>query len=242
MYYFSQILSAVSYMHRMGIVHRDIKAENIFLTRDLCQIKIGDFGTARDVFNPDITGAGNSTSGKRKTYTHFVGTPHFMAPEAIDDKENDEVSDIWSLGCLLYQMLIGIPPFVAGSQYLVFLRVKHRDLQFPEYGVPKRMQSLIDSILQVDRAIRPSVESLRSHFPSVPQLPPLSPTDLLIRSINRLDCVLEETDRLLAEPDPPDRLRMLRTVLDWESKSREGAGTAMVDHLNLPELTLIHPS
>lgn len=239
-YYFGQILSGVSYMHRMGIVHRDIKAENIFLTSDLSLVKIGDFGTARDIFNPDIEGSGNSTSGRRRTYTHYVGTPHFMAHEAIDNKENDELSDIWSLGCLLYQMVFGIPPFVAGSEYLIFLRVKHMDIQFPHAYMNESMKLIIRTILQSDRLLRLSICDLMSQFPDQQNhLPLLSDEDRIIRGINRSNHVVEDVKNLLATetntPSLTQRLQILREILEWEQKSQPGAGTAMLDHLNLPE-------
>ena len=64
-------------------------------------IKLVDFGTARDMFNPHIKGSGNGARGKR-VYDHFVGTPNFMAPEKIHNKDSNFISDIFALGVIVY--------------------------------------------------------------------------------------------------------------------------------------------
>ena len=243
-FYFKQILDGVSFMHRMGIVHRDLKAENVFLSGDRRVAKIGDFGSSRDMFNPAICGSGTSSvrfSGSRpsKVMEHYVGSPNFLAPEALENKENDEKSDIWSLGCMFYQILVGIPPFSAGSEYLIYLRMRANDLVFPPAGLSLSATSLIKRILKQDRTLRPSINEILQDdfFRDTPnQLPPLSLVDLAIRAYAQQDSLtLDESVIWSFEPENrvSDRLRMVLTVREWEIKARPGNGTASVDHQNL---------
>lgn len=84
----------------MKILHRDLKPGNIFLDTN-SNVKIGDFGLAR-VMNGESQFA----------YTH-VGTPYYMSPEQINDTKYNEQSDIWSLGCIIYELAALRPPFQA---------------------------------------------------------------------------------------------------------------------------------
>ncbi|MFO7675688.1 MAG: bifunctional serine/threonine-protein kinase/formylglycine-generating enzyme family protein [bacterium] len=96
---FGQVLSAVGFAHRHGIVHRDLKPLNIMLTE--FGAKVGDFGIARIVSG----NTGVSVSG------HRVGTPAYMSPEQVLDKRLDRRTDIYSLGCTLYEAATGRLPF-----------------------------------------------------------------------------------------------------------------------------------
>ena len=84
-YYAASVVKAVAVLHNQyNIVHRDLKPENILLDRQH-RVKLIDFGTAKDLDRPDIKGAGNGLKG-RKPFEHYVGTPHYMAPECIHNK------------------------------------------------------------------------------------------------------------------------------------------------------------
>lgn len=80
-YFLAHLVLAIEYMHNKGIVHRDIKSENILINTDY-QIKIVDFGTAKDAYDPKYKGAGTGRK-ERKNYEHYVGTPNYMPPECI---------------------------------------------------------------------------------------------------------------------------------------------------------------
>jgi eukaryotic-like serine/threonine-protein kinase len=103
---------ALEYAHRQGVVHRDIKPENILLTRDGSTL-VADFGIARSAEASDrITSAGT-----------VMGTPSYMSPEqAGADTEVDGRSDIYSLGCVLYEMVAGRPPFTGATPHAVVAR------------------------------------------------------------------------------------------------------------------------
>jgi 3-phosphoinositide dependent protein kinase-1 len=88
---------AVASLHAAQIVHRDIKPENIMFDEDMRRIKFIDFGSAKDLENPQIQGSGNSSTG-RKVFQNFVGTPNYMPPECLHNEETGKYSDIFSLG------------------------------------------------------------------------------------------------------------------------------------------------
>ncbi|MGQ4427469.1 serine/threonine-protein kinase, partial [Streptomyces violaceoruber] len=104
-----QVASALAYTHEQGIVHRDLKPANIVRTVD-GTVKICDFGIARlghDAgFTARLTGTGIA-----------MGTPHYMSPEQIGGDEVDRRSDLYSLGCVLYEMATGVPPFDLGDAW-----------------------------------------------------------------------------------------------------------------------------
>ncbi|MFJ2932785.1 tetratricopeptide repeat protein [Streptomyces sp. NPDC087219] len=112
-----QVADALAYTHRHGIVHRDLKPANIMRLRD-GTVKICDFGIARlgaDVgFTSKLTGTGIA-----------MGTPHYMSPEQIGGGEVDHRSDLYSLGCVLYELATGVPPFDLGDSWAIL--IGHRD-------------------------------------------------------------------------------------------------------------------
>ncbi|WP_406859017.1 serine/threonine-protein kinase [Streptomyces sp. HUAS MG47] len=112
-----QVADALAYTHRQGIVHRDLKPANIMRLTDGA-VKICDFGIARlgaDIgFTSRLTGTGIA-----------MGTPHYMSPEQISGSEVDHRSDLYSLGCVLYEIATGAPPFDLDDAWAVL--VGHRD-------------------------------------------------------------------------------------------------------------------
>ncbi|MFI6123877.1 tetratricopeptide repeat protein [Streptomyces sp. NPDC051064] len=112
-----QVADALGYTHQQGIVHRDLKPANIMRLDDGA-VKICDFGIARlghDIgFSSRLTGTGIA-----------MGTPHYMSPEQISGGEVDHRSDLYSLGCVLYEIATGVPPFDMDDAWAVL--VGHRD-------------------------------------------------------------------------------------------------------------------
>ncbi|MGD0884258.1 MAG: protein kinase [Thermodesulfovibrionales bacterium] len=104
-----RVCEGLSYMHEHGVIHRDLKPQNIMICYD-GTIRIMDFGIAR------------AEEGRRITFTGFtpaVGTPDFMAPEQVKGKRGDARTDIYSLGAMLYDMVVGVKPFEGDTMFMV---------------------------------------------------------------------------------------------------------------------------
>ena len=112
------VASALGYAHRRGIVHRDVKPENVFLDKRTGRALLADFGIARRIEGDEqITMLGAS-----------LGTPQYMSPEQIDGASVDGRTDIYSLGVLGWELLTGERPWAGESLYGVIYRQKHEDL------------------------------------------------------------------------------------------------------------------
>lgn len=113
----AQIAAALSYTHGQGIIHRDLKPANLMLLAD-GTVKICDFGIARLAHDIGL-------SAKLTTAGMAMGTPHYMSPEQISGGPVDFRSDLYSLGCVLYELATGAPPFDLGDPWAIL--VGHRD-------------------------------------------------------------------------------------------------------------------
>lgn len=104
----AQIAAGLAAAHAQGVVHRDLKPSNVMLTRG-GTVKVLDFGMGSIVDDPDQT---------RLTSTGVsVGTARYMAPEQCQAKQVTQAADLYALGCVLYEMLVGVPPFTSESAY-----------------------------------------------------------------------------------------------------------------------------
>ncbi|KAK7583839.1 hypothetical protein V9T40_004802 [Parthenolecanium corni] len=150
-YYMKQILDGVLYLHENGIIHRDLKLGNLFLNDDI-EVKIGDFGLAARI----------EYEGQRKKT--LCGTPNYIAPEILQKKGHSFEVDVWSIGCIMYTLLAGRPPFETNSLKETYERIKRCEYRLPSAMKPAASK-LINSMLQPDPKKRPTVkEILHSEF------------------------------------------------------------------------------
>jgi serine/threonine-protein kinase len=101
------VLQALDYAHRQGVVHRDMKPENVLIS-DEGMVKVADFGIARLVDDPGVGGTATKTGTT-------VGTPLYMSPEQVASSKVDGRSDLYSAGVVFYELVTGVPPFTAGE-------------------------------------------------------------------------------------------------------------------------------
>ncbi|XP_073743438.1 inactive serine/threonine-protein kinase PLK5 isoform X3 [Callorhinus ursinus] len=145
-YYLRGLVSGLRYLHQRRIVHRDLKPSNFFLNKNMV-IKIGDLGLAARV------GPGG--------HCHRVlcGTPNFLAPEVISRNGHSCQSDIWALGCIMYTVLTGTPPFMVAPLSEMYQNI--RDGRYPEPAhLSPNARRLIARLLAPNPAERPSLDLL----------------------------------------------------------------------------------
>ncbi|CAG5130329.1 unnamed protein product [Candidula unifasciata] len=149
-FYSAEIVLALEYLHGLGIIHRDLKPENILLSEDM-HIKITDFGTSK-ILSTDSEGkAENQVEAKRKN--SFVGTAEYVSPEVLNNQPANFGSDLWALGCIIYQCLSGSLPFRSGNEYQTFQKIVKAEYEFPE-GFNPDAKDLVQKLLVVDPALR----------------------------------------------------------------------------------------
>ncbi|XP_035603382.1 3-phosphoinositide-dependent protein kinase 1-like isoform X4 [Oncorhynchus keta] len=136
-------------------VKRDLKPENILLNEDM-HIQITDFGTAKQLSSDDRANS-------------FVGTAEYVSPELLTQKSACKSSDLWGLGCIIYQLVAGLPPFRAGNDYLKFQKIIKLEYEFPDKFFPNA-KDLVEHLLCLDPSNRLGCEEmggynpLRAHF------------------------------------------------------------------------------
>ncbi|XP_034063133.1 serine/threonine-protein kinase Nek3 [Gymnodraco acuticeps] len=161
--WFAQMCAAAQHIHDKRVLHRDLKSKNIFLT-DNGTIKLGDFGSACIL---------NSSKAYANTY---VGTPYYVAPEIWDNKPYNNKSDVWSLGCVLYELCTLRHPFQASSWKSLILKVCRGAYPPLPNHLPYELQYLLKQMFKTNPKDRPSMHSiltshrvsklLRAHLPS----------------------------------------------------------------------------
>ena len=166
--YIVQLIKALKYLHSHRVIHRDLKLGNLFLT-DKMELKVGDFGLATKI----------DFEGERKRTV--CGTPNYSAPEILDVKTGHSYEvDIWSLGVIIYTLIIGKPPFETRDVKTTYKRIKMNAYSFPDSAIiSDPAKKLIKQILVTDPSKRPSLDQILTNDffnlgTSIPKLLPSS--------------------------------------------------------------------
>ncbi|XP_070768054.1 serine/threonine-protein kinase Nek11 [Enoplosus armatus] len=141
-----QLLLGLHYMHDRRILHRDLKAKNVFLKRNL--VKIGDFGVSCLLM------------GSCDLASTFTGTPYYMSPEVLNHQGYDSKSDVWALGCLLYEMCSLTHAFQGPNFLSVVMKIVEGETPTLPAGYSQDLNSVMQRMLQKQPASRPSAAEL----------------------------------------------------------------------------------
>ncbi|XP_072575818.1 serine/threonine-protein kinase Nek1 isoform X27 [Vulpes vulpes] len=145
--WFVQICLALKHVHDRKILHRDIKSQNIFLTKD-GTVQLGDFGIARVL---------NSTVELART---CIGTPYYLSPEICENKPYNNKSDIWALGCVLYEMCTLKHAFEAGNMKNLVLKIISGSFPPVSLHYSYDLRNLLSQLFKRNPRDRPSVNSI----------------------------------------------------------------------------------
>jgi len=197
-YYMSQLVHGVDYIHNQNIIHRDLKLGNLFLTNSMA-VKIGDFGLATRL-------------GQEKKGT-ICGTPNYISPEVLNKEGHGFFADIWALGCVMYALLVGQPPFETSTLKETYSRIADNHYTVPD-TVSSSATGLIKRLLHPLPKSRPTIQSIPqdSFFSSgfnpanLPTScctsPPVFPTQPLVFPNNPDISSLTSSVLSLSLPDP----------------------------------------
>ncbi|XP_029065579.1 serine/threonine-protein kinase Nek5-like isoform X9 [Monodon monoceros] len=146
--WFVQISLGLKHIHDRKILHRDIKTQNIFLSKNGMVAKLGDFGIARVL---------NNTMELART---CVGTPYYLSPEICQNKPYNNKTDIWSLGCVLYELCTLTHPFEGNNLHQLVLKICQARVPPISPRFSHDLQSLISQLFEVSPRARPSISSI----------------------------------------------------------------------------------
>lgn len=178
-FYVSEIVEILDYLRSRRVAHRDVKPENLLLTLE-GRLKLIDFDAAVVVPADDPEdqqsdlAAGGPPGGSAAAFEgeeppqqpSFAGTSLYLPPEVLQStaKLSEGLAlDLWALGCIVYQMLVGVTPFVADSEYLTFQRILQGDYEFPQKFDHGEARFLIEVLLSPEPGARPNPKKLRQH-------------------------------------------------------------------------------
>lgn len=152
-YYIIQIINGIQYLHNRNIIHRNINLSNIFISDDM-KIKLGGFSYCRKLKSKD-----------KKFYKICGDDINYIAPEILEEKNGYSFEiDIWSLGIILYTLIIGKTPFETNEKEDTFWNIKHNNYSYPEDSkISKTAKNLITMILDSNQLQRPTLSQILSH-------------------------------------------------------------------------------
>ncbi|XP_011880255.1 PREDICTED: serine/threonine-protein kinase PLK4 [Vollenhovia emeryi] len=148
-YIIKQVVQGLLYLHSHQILHRDLSLSNLLLTRSM-QVKIADFGLATQLNKPD------------EKHVTMCGTPNYISPEVATRSSHGPEADVWSLGCMLYTLLVGKPPFETDAIKSTLTRVVMADYEMPLH-LSDNARDLIDKLLKKNPKERIRLRDIHKH-------------------------------------------------------------------------------
>lgn len=233
LYTLSRVAKALHHAHEHKIVHRDVKPANILLSRE-GHVKVTDFGVAKIESARDATRAGL-----------ILGTPHYMSPEQAGSGTVDGRSDLFSLGCILYECITGEPPFNAPSMTAVLIRIVN-DSPAPvdpeQRGIPGEVQAVVNRTLEKDPNRRySSAEELARALDAIPgassstAIPVTDSDEITTGDATGLDSRTPDSvaDSLMREARRTTQIRPQLLAFREESRKLRRAGSALLEFRNV---------
>eukprot|EP00118_Oscarella_pearsei_P004273 m.17997 g.17997 ORF g.17997 m.17997 type:complete len:502 (+) comp27579_c0_seq2:247-1752(+) len=222
-FYLGEITLALGHLHRAGVIYRDLKPENIMLDAK-GHVKLTDFGLCKE-----------SIVGDQKTHT-FCGTIEYMAPEILARIGHNKSVDWWSLGALMYDMLIGSPPFCAENRKKTIEKILRGRLTMPPY-LTQNAKSCLKRLLQRNASVRLGGSALDAE-------------EVKAHPFFKQYLVWRDVEARTAEPPFPPHVRDEEDTSRFDSKfTREPAVDSPVDsklsesaNLNFQGFTYVAPS
>ncbi|CAH4029618.1 unnamed protein product [Pieris brassicae] len=147
--FFRQVVSGVLYLHTHNIIHRDLSLNNLLLTKDL-NVKIADFGLATQLNGPD------------EKHVTMCGTPNYISPEVASRELHGLPADVWGLGCMLYTLLVGSPPFHTQHVKTTLNKVINADYKIP-CELSFQAQDILQKLLCKDPSQRITLKGIMEH-------------------------------------------------------------------------------
>ncbi|XP_060050871.1 serine/threonine-protein kinase Nek3 isoform X2 [Erinaceus europaeus] len=204
--WFTQMCLGVNHIHKKRVLHRDIKSKNIFLTQN-GKIKLGDFGSAR-LFSSPMAFA-----------CTYVGTPYYVPPEIWENMPYNNKSDIWSLGCILYELCTLKHPFQANSWKSLILKICQGSMNPLPSHYSYEIQQLVKQMFKKNPSHRPSATTLLSRGVLARLIEKCLPPEIITEYGKQ---ILEETKKCKHSTPNKKELGRIRTALENETSTVQG--------------------
>lgn len=165
-YYMLQLRDALQYLRTRNIVHRDLKPQNILLTSPI-HIKITDFGLARYInLETELHTPVHASLDNEDLFSTYCGSPIYMSPELLNHQQYNSKSDLWSLGVILYELITGVPPFIAKNLKQLVSRVNTEKINLDKIDktlISDDCFNLLSKLLNYDKIQRLDWDEFFTH-------------------------------------------------------------------------------